>query len=477
MRNNKKLLSTLQTSLWQAITSTAWRIDDPFGVVKGFALHWVLRACSKPLFTRTSIRSLFGKQFRTDRHPKSREEDRSTSVIFIATFPALYYQRPLLRVIEEWLEYGRGERLLWAVPPDCAEGIELPNIVKKISTEIFLPKSWLSSLKYGFKLAREWKSNRPSDIPKAFLRNEVSDIFWGAFSVAWYRELLVSKNCTAIITMNEQHPPSSLIVSAAKSLGIPVFQILHGGAASPLYTPFQADETWVDFSFTRQSMINFGAAPERVKSAPGITAFSPSFARPDNQSRLHLKHNRKRLLFLSQWLGSEGLGSPIFRDGLITAAKLIASASDSWDLLIRSHPWDTDEMTRNARIELQKIGINALWLDKKQILKEQILACDLVGTVSSTGVFEAIGLGCPAFTFWNEDIQTLHGAPFLPESWLVRTDSDLLRILTRIEKLGKQTAVELEEHLNLEVWNVSSNIFYNEVCSKIDQYVEFRAEN
>ena len=443
-----------RAQLWRDLSNFTSSCEDPGGVISALSMGWVQRQCAQIALQKCSLRPLISRLVKAPSKLAMTGSSQASTILISGALDKDHYLRPAISIISELRMQQERCRVLYGVPPDLPDNILLPDGVEQFNLHRECGRPTVSSLLYFVKIWKIWKRNRPVLLSKKWIPHERREILWASLQVEAYRSMLNRIGSKALVVMNEQHLPWSLVVSAAKSLSIPVHHILHGGGASPLYVPFQADFLWTDFKTTREALIRFGGDGKKIKLAPGISQTASDHPISNTPFPAQLQGSKRRCLFLSQWSGWAQYNFSIFRDGLIAVAKVMAERTENWEVWLRAHPYDNSKMQQDAILEFTSRGVPVVCVDNNQPLGEQASHCDIVGTVFSTGVFEAIHCGVPAFVFWNEDLKKSHGVPSLPDEWLVRKEVDLERIVDNLSD-GDLSIEGVRESLHVDEWDAA----------------------
>jgi hypothetical protein len=269
-------------------------------------------------------------------------------------------------------------------------------------------------------------------LARLLLRHLPITILWLSviqIRIAEASRILVNHNVQWFITPNEQSPLSSIFLVASKLSGIRTAQFLHGIPCA-LYTPFWSDEFWV-WGETTRDMVN-AALDWRPDAC--LVSGALEFADSRSQKQLLSPEERiggvKRLLFLAQDVGHRVWESDAFAESVTLIADAVAKIA-GWQVLLRSHPQATDREQRDMSSAFTVRGVAVA--HSKDPLREDVENCDFVCTASSSAILEALLAGKPVRLVWNDGLDKIHGAPFLPAYLVARTSAELAAALNECQ--------------------------------------------
>lgn len=244
-------------------------------------------------------------------------------------------------------------------------------------------------------------------------------------NMARAKDLLQKTHCRLVVCLNEQLWPASVFIPAAKKLGIPTAQILHG-TPTRLYWPFISDETWVWDKSTYAILEEYGAPRSRMYVTGNLEA---SFWLTDNdvceRNKQRKKNDLQTCLFLSQWAGSKIWSVPGFDEPVNWLAEAITKQKDRWRVVVRLHPYDGVDAQTEIYKKLSFLGDNLTFSDSRTKLIEDVLDADVVVTGSSTAILMAQMYDKPVLLLWTPVMEYIHGRPFLEERQVVYSGREL----------------------------------------------------
>jgi len=251
------------------------------------------------------------------------------------------------------------------------------------------------------------------------------------------RRWLKSIGCKLVIIPNEQWPPASILVAAAKLEKINTCQILHG-MPERFYWPFLSDEIWIWGPKTRKIFQGYGAPDWRLQTIGGLefSTFLSNKAVVMGRNIGHLPTQNNRspgnlntLLFLSQWHGRKEIGDREYREIIDWIGGVLSHRKDNWQLMVRLHPGDDTNTVEAFEGLYRDYEIKVRFSTGESTLRDDILGSEFVCTHSSTGILMALLLKTRCALLWPGDRSQGEDEPFLDYPFLATSRSELDEIL------------------------------------------------
>ena len=237
-------------------------------------------------------------------------------------------------------------------------------------------------------------------------------------------KLLADAKVKMVVAPNEVTAEASLLFPVARRMGIKTVQYLHG-TPNRLFVPFISDEFWV-WSEVAGQMLTGDRRDGRVVPIGSLEHSDCAVVRSDNTPAGN--SSGPRILFLSQIKGDQGWQISAFGRAAERVARIVSAAADT-ELRVRQHPHEGDEEHRR----LEEIFKDTHWQRSScaTSLDEDIAWATHIYTASSTGILAGLAAGKPCYLLWDDELDDIHRRPFFPEDYVVRTDEQMRRSLSR----------------------------------------------
>ena len=238
------------------------------------------------------------------------------------------------------------------------------------------------------------------------------------------QKLLADAKVKMVVAPNEVTAEASLLFPVARRMGIKTVQYLHG-TPNRLFVPFISDEFWV-WSEVAGQMLTGDRRDGRVVPIGSLEHSDCAVMRSDNTPAGI--SSGPRILFLSQIKGDQGWQISAFGRAAERVARIVSAAADT-ELRVRQHPHEGDEEHRR----LEEIFKDTHWQRSScaTSLDKDIAWATHIYTASSTGILAGLAAGKPCYLLWDDELDDIHRRPFFPEDYVVRTDEQMRRSLSR----------------------------------------------
>lgn len=429
--------------VWQHLCFSLQNLIEIDPVLLPLIRRWAdLYATSK---SHTSAKSMVNQLFNQIPHRSIEKENivikeqddikQTCQVLFVPGFARINCLG-VSQTIAQTLWQENPNFKLGIISPQKMEEGNLPELDERFIQCEFNEKKFSSFNSYfpAFRLAVKVRNSLKSDphLECQWRRNG----FLRILEIARYQEnkerakkFLEQMNTSLVICLNEQLWPGSALIPAAKELGIPTVQILHG-TPTRLYWPFISDETWVWDDFTKNMFMEYGAPESKLVSVGNLEVVYWLENHNISKDKLRDESSDVRIcLFLSQWVGSKVWGIDGFDEPVNWLAEALSKENEQWKVVVRLHPYDDIDARDGISNKLSFLGDRLSFTDHNTPLAEDIFNADIVCTGSSTAVLMALAFNKIGFLIWSPAMEYVHGQPFLDKSNVVYSGQELFQLM------------------------------------------------
>lgn len=436
---------------WKLMAEVAWPEGEPDPVVHALALSW-----SQEMFRGSGETFSFGlsglfwgwlaalKKLLTRAKPETAARSRERfDLLLLPVFGPNYYTGPCIAAGAA-IQRQHPELAVGLLKPLFYKGRSFGDYARaqgytgavldwRWEIPVFPLRQLLRSLARMRRLSALEKPPEFKQFFRARRRKKFLEIFSAEIVMSDFERQLRAWGVQDVITMNEQHFPSNLLVAAANAVGARTHEILHGGIAWRVYVPFACRFLWTEYEVTARNLASFGGSPSRFRVVPGLQVAAALGASGNGHVQRRARGPRRRLLLLAQWHGFPTRWQPA-ENALLVTMRALAERKEAWEFVVRPHPGDSADDLLDMHSIIQKSGLDVLVADGRMDLAVEAAKADLVVSAASTGVFTAIGAGTPACLVWNRELDETFGEPPLARHWVVHSPEELLPVLDRISR-------------------------------------------